>query len=196
VAVAAYRKAAELLPNDPVFRNNLRVAQRMLEWEKKLPAILANRDKPRNTQERIELAALCLKYNHRYAAAASFFSEAFAAEPKLAADLRFQLRSQAARAAILAAAGQGQDAKGLDDKGRGKLRQRALEWLRADLDAYTKLAAKEDKAGRQAVRQRLSRWLQDADLATVREAKELATLPEQERKSWQKLWEDVFALLK
>src|SRR5262249_46591110 len=104
VAVVAYRKAVELSPNDPVCHNNLRVAQSMLEWEEKLPAILARKEQPRNAQERIELAALCLKYNNRYAAAAGFFRDAFVAEPKLAEDLRIQLRAQAARAAVLAAA--------------------------------------------------------------------------------------------
>jgi hypothetical protein len=33
-------------------------------------------------------------------------------------------------------------------------------------------------------------------LAIVREARELAALPEQERKPWEELWADVAALLK
>ena len=76
------------------------------------------------------------------------------------------------------------------------MRQRALEWLRADLAAYTKHAEKDNKAARPAVQQRLSHWLHDADLATVRETKALAALPEPERKQWQKLWADVEALRK
>jgi Tfp pilus assembly protein PilF len=195
-AVTVLRKAKELLPNHPVYGNNLRVAERMLELEKKLPAILAKKEQPRNIQERIELAALCLKYNQQYAAAAGFFREVFVAEPKLAEDLRYQFRSQAARAAVLAAAGQGTDARDLAAKERGKLRQQALQWLRTDLDAYTKQAEQEAKPARQAVGQRLSRWLQDGDLATVRETKDLAALPETERKLWQRLWQDVAGLRK
>ncbi|MBI1915087.1 MAG: hypothetical protein HYS12_10170 [Planctomycetes bacterium] len=49
---------------------------------------------------------------------------------------------------------------------------------------------------RQAVQQRLSHWLADAALAPVRDAKERAALPEQERKAWQQLWADVAALRK
>ena len=43
---------------------------------------------------------------------------------------------------------------------------------------------------------RLAHWQQDADLAPLRDAKELAALPEKERAAWQQLWADVAALLK
>jgi hypothetical protein len=46
------------------------------------------------------------------------------------------------------------------------------------------------------VQQQLSLWLPDAELATVREAKELAALPDEQRKTWEKLWTDVAFLLK
>jgi tetratricopeptide (TPR) repeat protein len=195
-AVAAFREAARLLPNHAMIRNNLRVTERWLELEKRLPAIQAKREKPRNPQEYLELGDFCRRYKHHYAAAAGFFSEAFAAEPKLAADLRLQPRYHAAHAAILAAAGQGEDARALTAEQLGKLRQRALEWLRADLDAYSKLVETDNNANRLLVRQRLSHRLQDPELASVRETQQLATLPEQERKSWEKLWADAAALLK
>src|SRR5262249_46304778 len=133
---------------------------------------------------------------HHYATAVSFFSDAFAAEPKLADDLNAQHRYNAACAASLAAAGKGEDAKDLHPEQRSKLRQRALDWLRADLTAYAKLVEKDNKALRQALHQRLSHWQQDTDFAPVRDARELGSLPEPERKAWQKLWQDVAALLK
>ncbi|HKB36401.1 MAG TPA: hypothetical protein VKD72_08110, partial [Gemmataceae bacterium] len=60
--------------------------------------------------------------------------------------------------------------------------------------AYTRLAEKAD--AREAVRQRLTYWLKDTDLASVRDEKALAALPEAQRNEWQKLWADVAALLK
>jgi hypothetical protein len=150
---------------------------------------------PQTAQERIELGMFCFMYKQHYAAAVGFFSDAFTADPKLADDLQAQHRYRAAAAALLAAAGKGEDARGLAEQ-RGRFRQRARDWLGADLDAYARLAAKEDRALRQALRQRLSFWLEDDNLATVRDAKELAALPEPERKAWEKLWADVAALLK
>ena len=167
-----------------------------LTLDQKLSAILAKKEKPRDAQEQIELGAFCSLYKRRHAAAVSFYSDAFADEPKLAEDLREQHRYHAACAAALAAAGMGEDAKNLSPEQRGKLRQQALEWRRADLTAYTKHAEKDNQPARQAVHQRLSHWLQDANLATVRETKALAALPEQERNAWQQLWAEVAALLK
>src|SRR5262249_16279325 len=136
----------------------------------------------------------CAGVRHRYRAAVGFFSEAFAADAKLAGDLRAQHRYHAARAAALAAAGKGEDSGKLDDEERSRLRQQALAWLRADLGAYARLAARAD--ARPTVKQRLTYWLADADLAGVRDEKALAALPEAERQPWRKLWADVAALLR
>jgi Flp pilus assembly protein TadD len=191
-AVAAFRKAEQLLPKHPAIRNNLRLAERWLDLDKKLPAILANKEQPRSTEEWLELAVFCIRYKHCYAAGVGFLNDAFAAEPKLADDLRAQHRYNAACAAALAAAGLGEDARGLSPEQRGKLRQRALDWLRADLAAYSKLPAKAS----QAVQQRLSHWLADPDFASVRDKAALDRLPEAERQQWRKLWADVAALRK
>src|SRR5262249_39726512 len=105
-AVAAFRKANQLLPEQPIIRNNLRRAERMLHLEQKFPAILAGKERPQNTQEQLELAVFCAGYKQYYRAAAGFCTDAFAADPKLADDLRQQHRYNAARCAALAAAGQ------------------------------------------------------------------------------------------
>ncbi|MBI1918876.1 MAG: hypothetical protein HYS12_29655, partial [Planctomycetes bacterium] len=108
-------------------------------------------------------------------------------------NLQAQHRYNAACAAALAAAGKGLDAGKLDDKERTRLRQQALDWLRVDLAAYTRLAEKGDQNTRREIQQRLTHWQEDTDLTAVREAK---ALPEKERAAWQQLWADVAALRK
>jgi hypothetical protein len=99
-----------------------------------LPKVLEGLVQPRDAAERIAFADLCRKpLKQRYAAAARFYAEAFAAEPKLAEDLRVQARYNAACAATVASCGQGKDAAGLNAKERPRLRRQALAWLRADL---------------------------------------------------------------
>jgi hypothetical protein len=51
-------------------------------------------------------------------------------------------------------------------------------------------------AVKQAVRERLTHWQQDAELACVRDRGALDKLPESERQAWQQLWDDVAALLR
>jgi tetratricopeptide (TPR) repeat protein len=195
-AVAAFRKADQLLPNHPVIRNNLRVAERLLELDKQFPDILAGKAKPSSPQEQIELALFCTEYKECYRTAACFFTAAFTAEPKLASNLNAQHRYNAACAAALAAVGKGADAAQLDGKERARLRQQALDWLRADLTAYVRLAEPGNPNARQEILQNLTHWQQDTDLAALREGKALAALPEKERAAWQKLWADVAALRK
>jgi hypothetical protein len=109
-------------------------------------------------------------------------------------DLNSGNRYNAACAAALAAAGQGEDAAKLDDAEKARLRKQADEWLRADLSAYAKLIASGKPDARALVQQRLQHWQQDADLAGIRDANALAKLPETERENWRKLWADVDAL--
>jgi serine/threonine-protein kinase len=193
-AVAALRKADQLLPNHPLIRGNLRQTQRWLELDKQLPAILAGKKKPGSPQEQVELALFCATFKDLPHTAVGFFTDAFRAEPKLADDLNARHRYNAACAAALAAAGKGNDAGKLDDKERARLRQQALDWLRAHLEVCTRFAEKAD--ARQMVWQKLTYWQEDADLTSVRDEKALATLPEKERAAWQQLWADVAALRK
>jgi hypothetical protein len=126
--------------------------------------------------------------------ATRFYQEAFASDPKLAENVRAGQRYSAAFSAALAGCGQGKDADKLEAKERARLRQQALDWLRADLKAYRQLMEKNaDKAGPE-IAQRMQHWLQDTDFAGVRGPEALARLPEAERKEWQKLWQEVEAL--
>jgi hypothetical protein len=130
-----------------------------------------------------------------YATASRLYADAFAVNRRLADDLKQQFRYNAACSACLAAMGKGEDARPLPDKVIVMLRRQALGWLRADLALYTKLA-EGNAAAKQAVRQRLERWQCDPDLAPIRDKEGLATLPDLERPEWQRLWEDVAAVLR
>jgi eukaryotic-like serine/threonine-protein kinase len=139
---------------------------------------------------------LALYWGKRMPAAnARFYAEAFAAHPKLADDVRFPNRCNAACAATLAGCGQGEDVAGLDETERARLRRQALDWLRADLAAWGHLLDKEPDQARPRVQHALRMWQQDADFAGVR-GDALARLPEAERQAWQQLWADVEQTLK
>jgi serine/threonine-protein kinase len=170
-----------------------RQCQRLVELDSKLPAILKGDAHPASGAERLELASLCqLPCKRLHAAAAGFCAEAFAAEPKLAEDLRQPHRYNAARSAVLAAAGQAADAAQLDDKERTRLRKQALDWLRADLGAWAKHAEDTKQQGR--VRYVLQHWQKDPDLAGIRDPVAVGKLAADEQEACKKLWADVAAL--
>jgi tetratricopeptide (TPR) repeat protein len=172
----------------------VRECERLIELDEKLPGILEGKTTPASPDERIELAGLCaLKRLHR--AAARFCEEAFAAQPALASNLGAFHRYNAACAAALAGCGQGQDADKLDDRERSRLRRQALDWLRADLDEWRRLLAREPDKVRSVLVPQMRHWLDDPDFAGVRGPQALAQLPEAEREPWQRLWDDVATTL-
>jgi tetratricopeptide (TPR) repeat protein/tRNA A-37 threonylcarbamoyl transferase component Bud32 len=194
------QKALQLLaPGDPLRDfaiQQLAQCEQWLKLDSKLPAILQGDAKPAGANEQLGLAYLCQQYKKRNTAAARFFADAFAANAKLADDLQQQHRYNAACAAALAAAGKGEDAAKLDAKEKARLRQQTLDWLKADLAAWTKVAEKGQAPAKAVVRQTLEHWQKDTDLASVRDAAAVAKLPEAEQKAWRQLWVDVAALLK
>jgi serine/threonine protein kinase/tetratricopeptide (TPR) repeat protein len=170
--------------------------ERLVELDARLPRVLKGESPPAGVEERIALAGFCqLPCKSLYAAAARFYTDAFAEQSQLADDMRGRLRYDAARAAAQAGCGQGKDADQTDAKERRRLRQQALKWLQADLAAYLSFLQKDpDKVGPVIVN-RLQHWQQDTDFAGVRGPEALATLPEPERLAWQQLWADVADLL-
>jgi serine/threonine-protein kinase len=158
-----------------------------------LPALLAGRQQPRDNAERLALLAAC-QFEGRHAAAARLYAAAFAADPKLAEDFAAGHRYIAARQAALAGSGRGADAP-KDDKDRSRLRGQALDWLKADLAAWGKLAEGPAEQ-RLRVQQALTRWGADPDLTGVRDRDGLARLPTEEREHWERLWSEVDALLR
>jgi tetratricopeptide (TPR) repeat protein/predicted Ser/Thr protein kinase len=204
-AAAELREAIRIQPNYAEASEQLCRVEGMARLANRLPAVLGGKDRPRDTAESIGFAELCnVAFQKRYAAAARFYAEAFAAEPKLAEQLDDGHRYNAACAAALAGCGRGEDAAGLDEKERARLRRQALDWLRADLDARRgRLEREKDKARPDVLNMMthwrrdpdvvtmMTHWQQDPDLAGVRGEAALAGLPEAERGAWRALWTDV-----
>jgi serine/threonine-protein kinase len=189
-----------LLPQkDPLRRDATQLLQQCehsLAHDGKLPTVLRGHAQPPDAAERLALAGLCQQHKKLYAAATRFYAEAFADQPRLVADPRQGHRYNAACAAARAGAEQGQDAAQLDAFGRAKLRRQALDWLRADLAAWTEVADQGPPQGRATLQRTLRHWRQDPDLAGLRAEAALAQLPEAERKACRRLWGDVDALLR
>jgi eukaryotic-like serine/threonine-protein kinase len=170
--------------------------ERLIAMDRKLAAVLEGKAQPADDAERLALAQLCQQpFKKFYAASARLYSEALAHDAKLADDVPTGNRYNAACAAALAAAGQGNDADKLDDKERVRLRKQVVEWLRADLAYWTKQAASEKSGERERMRQTLKHWQEDADLSGLRDAAELAKLSADEQKVCKELWADVQTLL-
>jgi tetratricopeptide (TPR) repeat protein len=169
--------------------------ERFLKLEARLPAILRGEEQPASARESIDWAKMCV-HKQMHAAAARFFTRAFAAEAEPADSLQTGHRYNAACSAALAAAGRGKDAARLDDKERARLRKQALDWLKADLAEYAKRQQSGTRVVRAMVQQQLQHWQQDSDLAGLRDKVALAKLPAEERAACEKLWADVAALLK
>jgi serine/threonine-protein kinase len=169
----------------------VRQFEQLVDLDAKLNQFLQGQTEPAGAAERLALARLCQFHKKRYtSAAARYYAEAFAGEPKLAEDLTNQNRYRAACAAALAGCGQGEDAARLDDAERARLRQQALTWLRADLTAWCQRMGSDPDKARATVLRTLRLWQQVPDLAGVR-GDALTQLPEAERQMWQPLWADV-----
>jgi serine/threonine protein kinase/Flp pilus assembly protein TadD len=169
--------------------------ERLVRLEAQLPDVLAGKGTPADNGERLGLLEVC-RLTRRYFAAARLSADAFAANPKLADDLKSSDRYNAACFAALAAAGQGIGADKLDDQEQSRLRQQALAWLRADLEQWSKQSKAANSRDRQVTLAMLKHWQRDTDLAGVRDADALIKRSAQERDSWRKLWADVAELLK
>jgi hypothetical protein len=154
--------------------------------------VLRGDERPANITEQLDFALLCQQYYlRRYAAAESFFAGAFAADPKLADDLKSWNRYNAACVAALAGSGQGEDVAKLEEREKARLRGQALVWLKTDLAPHMRQFASEQPHDRDEARARLLHWQQDTDLVSVRGTAGLAELPEAECAEWHKLWQEV-----
>jgi hypothetical protein len=156
---------------------------------------LKGTEKPAGAAEQLELAQVCL-LKRAYATAARFSRDAFAADPKLAADLPSEARYDAACAAALAGCGQGEDEAGLSEDERAGWRKQARAWLGAELAAWGRKADGANAAERLLARKTLAHWQADADLAGIREPGALGKLSAEERKEWLALWREVGSLLR
>jgi tetratricopeptide (TPR) repeat protein len=196
VAFRSYRKlvAGQAKGKEQLAAFEVRVAEQVLELEGKLPRLLQGAEHPSDAKQALLLHHLCC-WKGRYAAAARFARDAFAAQPQFADDLQAHHRYHAACSATLAGCGQSKDVP-TDAGERAALRRQALQWLRADLALWSKHLAGGTAENRLQVQQALDHWRSSPYLAGVRDARALAALPEVEQQTWRQLWADVAALRK
>jgi tetratricopeptide (TPR) repeat protein len=159
-----------------------------------LHQFLDDRYRPEHNDERLAFLGIC-QFTDRTSASAKIYVEAFAAEPRLAEDLRAGHRYKAARAAALAGCGIGQDASKLGQIERSSWRRQALVWLRADLTECTKWLSAGLGSARELVRNLLASWKTEPDLAGLRDRGALAKLSTNEQNSCVALWHSVDELL-
>jgi serine/threonine-protein kinase len=129
--------------------------------------------------------------NKEYLGAAQLSADTFAADPRLADDLRAGHRYRAARAAALAGCGRGEDAAALAEPQRARWRQQAVEWLRLDLDQWTNRLKSTSAGDRLLIHQTLAAWRNDPDLAGLRDPGAVDDLPPAERDACRALWDEL-----
>ncbi|MGO9470464.1 MAG: tetratricopeptide repeat protein, partial [Isosphaeraceae bacterium] len=198
-AIAELRKARDLAKTDAALARQ--IEQDLIATEQqaliaaRLPTVLSGKRKPADAAESLGFARLC--YDRKlHGASARMWTDAFQAEPKLAGDMQAGNRYNAACAAALAGSGQGKDNPPLDAPSKARWRRQAIDWLKADLAAWSKMLEKGPPAARESISETLKHWKADADLAGLRDAALLAKLNEDEQKACRALWADVDALLK
>jgi tetratricopeptide (TPR) repeat protein/DNA-directed RNA polymerase specialized sigma24 family protein len=200
-ALAAFRRGHALGSLTPGWSYRsadwVRRCEQLVALDTLLAKVLRGEAEPATAAERLSLAYLCqFPCKRLHAAAARLAADAFAADPKLADDGKQQHRYHAACSAALAGCGKGEDAVGLDEKERARLRQQARDWLTADLAFWTNKADGDPKA-REQVGKTLQQWQNNPAFAGIREREALAVLAdENERDACRKLWAAVAAAQK
>jgi hypothetical protein len=156
--------------------------------------VLKGEDRPADSAERLLFGEIASATKH-YAASAHFYAEAIEADARLTCAPKGRLHFTAACSAVLASSGTGQDDPPPDDAARAELRQRAQQWLRADLVLRRAQLDTGDDAVRREVGAELQKWKADLSLAAVRDPAPLDRLPEDERQQWRDLWTELDELL-
>jgi serine/threonine-protein kinase len=159
-----------------------------------LPALLEGKYQPEDNAERLASLGAC-QFTNRTRAMARLYADAFAASPQLADDLGAGHRYNAARAAARAGCGHGADAPGLGEVDGKQWRDQARQWLRAELAARVRSLDAHSTPARQGVREALTRWRNEPDLAGLRDPGELNKLSADERKDCLALWDEVATVL-
>jgi tetratricopeptide (TPR) repeat protein len=197
-AIAELRVARDLANGNLPFVQNVEheitITERQVALGARLPAVLAGKVKPADAAESLDFAQFCYEKT-LHGSSARLWAETFQAQPKLAEDMQAQHRFNAACAAALAGCGQTKDDPPLDDAARARWRKQAIDWLKADLAAWTKILEGGTPQARQAVSKALQHWKADPDLAGLRDPSALGKHPEYEQKACRALWADVDALL-
>ena len=155
-----------------------------------LAAVLAGKQQPRDNDERLAQIGVC-RFENRFAALARIYAEAFAIDPNLTNHHRLA----AARVAVQAGGGRGRDAGGLSEAERRNWRAQARAWLREDLSARREALGRDFNKARDTVRQSLTEWRKEPELAGIREPAELEKLLADEKIDCRNLWAEVNTVL-
>ncbi len=166
--------------------------QHLLELDKKLPDVLNGEIQPK-APERVEFADLCRRYRLATPPPPASTRRCSLSSPRSPKTWQPAIATTPPAPLLWPASARAEAAAIRTEKERTRLRNQALDWLRADLTAWDKQQQDDPKAGPE-IQQTLQHWQADADLAGVRDADALAKLPESEREAWRKLWTDVDAL--
>jgi tetratricopeptide (TPR) repeat protein len=192
-AVAEWKEAIRHDPDHhlPLLDDRFRAAERGRELLPRLPDVTAGRVRPATPAEGCDWAEFCVR-SGRPALGFRLFADAFAADPKLAEDLRAGHRYNAACCAALVVAGKDAELTGFGVEEWGILTDAAYRWLRTDLAAWT--AQAKDPKNRASVLGATNNWRFDPDLIAVREPEWLAAMPPTDRTRWEALSAEVDAL--
>lgn len=198
-ALASYRQGHELRPVDskswPYPSDRwITEAERLVRLDELLPAVQDGTAVPASPDEWAEFANLCFMKGLPDLSL-QYFSRAFSSKPQLESDARLGHRYRAAcMAALVSAPAEETSSRSTEDQ--RSLRDRAGEWLRAELKARRQQSVNASPAQALAVERVLQQWLEQPALAGLRDAERLARLPEPEQRAWKTFWSDVRALLK
>jgi serine/threonine-protein kinase len=158
-----------------------------------IPAFLEGEYQPQDDIERLALLEIC-QFKDLRVARAHLYADVLISAPALAGEFHVPLRYSAACAAAAAGCGMGKDAAKLNELERARCRGRALEWLRADLNGWSKKLEADSKTVR-PLKNALSPWRSEPDLSGIRDKDGLDKLSPAERAEWQRLWSDFDTLL-
>jgi serine/threonine-protein kinase len=181
--------------------------QRMLELDRKLPGILAGKEKIGDDVQRLHDLAFVCELRHYPVAALRYYQQYLTAKPQEADSMRPVLW----RMALEAAAGHGEDARPLGAQERALHRASARLWMLQELARCNKelaAAAKNQSAvaagadGDTMYAQwcvwteaMLRQMKREPAVAVVRDADALAKLPAEEQAAWRDFWTSVETLL-
>ncbi len=156
--------------------------------------MLRGEDRPKDAADGVGFASLAYD-KKQFAPSARLYAQAFAADPKVAEDLESANRYNAACSAAMAGTGKGEDKPPHDDKEKARWRKQAVDWLKADLARCSEQALAGTPQAKAEVREKLLHWKKDTDLAGIRDATSIKSLPDDEQNTYQALWAEVNQLL-
>ncbi len=164
-----------------------RLSESCRQWkrsEQKLDELLKTGADPATPKDATELAVIAAwPHRHQFKTAVQYFVSAFDRNPTMADDLIQGYRYFAAGCA----------ARVIGDR---SMRDRAREWLKADLAIREKQLTSNDVKVKQDVKAKLRYWLGDPNLAAVRDSDPLRSFDESEMRLWAEFWDKVRELQK